>query len=339
VDARLAVGFSGGLDSTVLLHAVCAVAQDFGALPAIAIHVHHGLQPAADDWAVHCGQVAADLGATFVMRRIDVQRAVGESPEAAAREARHAALASAVAEYAADALLLAHHRDDQAETVLFNALRGTGLGGLAGMPVARALRPVTADHGTPDHVTSRKGLSRLGSSAPSPSARNALLLRPLLDLPRTALDAAAREHGLRWIEDPSNADTVLRRNLLRQGVLPLIETGIPQARASLARLAGHAAEASKLVDDLADLDAAAWTDARGLRCVAFAELPPHRARNLLRRQLALAGLRMPDASRLEEMLRQLTGDGRPEVLHEGHAVARREGRLCIRAAPGDRSLR
>ncbi|MBU3693273.1 MAG: tRNA lysidine(34) synthetase TilS [Rhodocyclaceae bacterium] len=327
----------------MLLHAACAVLRALDAVPPVAIHVNHGLQPAADDWALHCGQVAADFGATVVLRRVDVQRAGGESPEAAAREARHAALASAVAEHTADALLLAHHRDDQAETVLFNALRGTGLAGLAGMRVARALGQVTPGHGTsgrdvPDHGMLDHGMLDHGwrdqATPPlGPSSCSALLLRPFLDLPRTALEAAAHAHGLRWIEDPSNADTALRRNLLRRQVLPLIETGIPQARASLARLASHAAEAALLAADLADLDAAAWTDASGLRCAAFAELPPHRARNLLRRQLALAGLRMPDAARLDEMLRQLTGAGRPELRHESALVTRGQGRLRIEPLP------
>jgi len=299
VDARLAVGFSGGLDSSVLLQVACLVAQDLGTSPPLAVHVHHGLQAAADDWATHCERTAADLGAAFTLKRITVERAGGESPEAAAREARQAALTAAADESDADALLLAHHRDDQSETVLFNALRGTGLPGLAGIPAARTL------------------------------GERRLLLRPFLGLPRDALERWAREQALGWIDDPSNADTTLRRNLLRQRVLPLLATAMPQAPASLARLARHAAEAQRLADDLAELDAATWTDARGLRCNAFVELPSHRARNLLRRLLAQHGLRMPDSAKLDEMLRQLAGGGRPDILHEGHRVTRLRGRLQI----------
>ena len=236
------------------------------------------------------------MGARFLARRVIVERTGGESPEAAARDARMAALA----EVDADAVLLAQHRDDQAETVLLNALRGSGVDGLAAIPRMRTL----------------------GEGRP-------VLLRPFLDLPRAELEACARDNVLRWIEDPSNADTSIRRNLLRHRVLPLLDASMPQARSALVRLAGHAADARRLAEDLADLDAAAWSDARGLRCRAFAELPPHRARNLLRRQLALAGTRMPDAARLDEMLRQLTGDGRPEVVHDGRLVTRRGGRLCI----------
>jgi len=190
--------------------------------------------------------------------------------------------------------------------VLFNALRGSGIAGLAGMPVVR-----------------------VGSGPP--------LLRPFLEVPRTSLHAYAAEFGLSWIDDPSNADIALRRNFLRHSVLPSIETGMPQARVALARLAGHAAEAAQLLDELAELDAATWTVEGELRCRAFVELPPHRARNLLRRVLALHALRMPDAARLEEMLRQLSGGGRPEIRHEGYIITRRQGRLIIEAtSPEDR---
>jgi len=296
------VGFSGGLDSTVLLHAVCAFARSAGLAPPLAVHVHHGLQAAADDWARDSGARATELGAIFMLHRVSVERRGGDSIEAAARHARLAAFARVDA----DAVLLGHHRDDQAETVLFNALRGSGIAGLAGMPVVR-----------------------VGSGPP--------LLRPFLDVPRTSLHDYAAEYGLSWIDDPSNADIALRRNFLRHSVLPSIETGMPQARVALARLAGHAAEAAQLLDELAELDATTWTVEGELRCRAFVELPPHRARNLLRRVLALHALRMPDAARLEEMLRQLSGGGRPEIRHEGYIITRRQGRLIIEAtSPEDR---
>ncbi|NBU59100.1 MAG: tRNA lysidine(34) synthetase TilS [Betaproteobacteria bacterium] len=280
----------------MLLHVACERAASAGAAPPLAVHVHHGLQSAADNWAAHCAATATCFGAAFEMHRVSVTRGGGESLEAAARDARFAVFAA----LDVDALLLAHHRDDQAETVLFNALRGAGLGGLAGMPRCRPL-----------------------------AGGRSLLLRPFLDHPRAQLEAYAHGHGLQWIDDPSNQDTRWCRNLLRHEVLPPAERGLPQARLALARLAGHAAEAQRLADELADLDAASWTDDRGLRCRAFADLPAHRARNLLRRQLALAGLRMADAARLAEMLRQLSGDGCPEVLHEGHRITRKAGRLRI----------
>jgi tRNA(Ile)-lysidine synthase len=293
---QVAVGFSGGLDSTVLLHVACTVADELEAPEPLAVHIHHGLQDAAESWAHHCQRVASALGAGFMLERVTLEREGGDSLEAVAREARMQVFNT----IDADAVLLGHHRDDQVETVLFNALRGTGLAGLSGIPSVRAL----------------------------PGGRP--LLRPFLGLPRSQLREYAMRNALTWVEDPSNDFGGIRRNHLRNTVLPLVEAQMPQARPALARLAEHAAEAQRIADDLADLDTAANTDDRGLRCRALAELPPHRARNLLRRQLAQAGLRMPDAARLDEMLRQLGGDGRPELLHDGHVVTRRQGRLVIR---------
>lgn len=292
------MGFSGGLDSTVLLHVACEVAEELEAPEPLAVHIHHGLQDAAESWAHHCDRVAAALGARFLLERVAIERAGGDSLEAVARDARIQVFNAVEA----DAVLLGHHRDDQVETVLFNALRGTGLAGLAGIPPVRVL----------------------------PGGR--LLLRPFLSLAQSQLRTYAVSNALAWIEDPSNADTRFRRNHLRNSVLPLVEAQMPQVRPALARLADHAAEAQRIADDLADLDAAANTDARGLLCRALGELPPHRARNLLRRQLARASLRMPDAARLDEMLRQLSGDGRPQIHHDGHVVTRRQGRLVIRPA-------
>lgn len=283
----------------MLLQVTCAVARDLRAPAPLAVHVHHGLNVAADDWVTHCERVAVDLGAAFEVHRIRVERAGGDSPEAAAREARYAALSFAAETSDIDAVLLGHHRDDQVETVLLNALRGSGLSGLAGMRGSRLL------------------------------GERRLLLRPFLELPRASLERWAREHDLTWVDDPSNVDTSLRRNLLRHQLMPLIVTALPQAPKALIRLARHAAEARRLGDELADLDTAAWSDSRGLRCAAFAELSAHRARNLLRRTLAAKGLRMPDAARLDEMLRQLAGGGRPRILHESHWITRRAGYLSI----------
>lgn len=291
----MAVGFSGGLDSTVLLDVTCRVASELGAPPPLALHVHHGLHDDADRWADHCASTANRLGADFRLWRVEVARDTGRGLEAAAREAR----LRVFGDTEADAILLGHHRDDLAETVLLNMLRGSGLSGLAGMRPARLLQD------------------------------GRLLLRPFLGLSRGQLRDHAIARQLAWVEDPSNHNDMIRRNHLRQVVLPLIETRMPQARPALARLAAHAAEARLLIDELADLDAAAHMGDGGLKCRAFTLLPVHRARNLLRRQLALAGLRMPDAARLDEMLRQLAGRGRPQLRHDGHLVSRRRGCLLI----------
>ncbi|ERI53187.1 hypothetical protein N878_16440, partial [Pseudomonas sp. EGD-AK9] len=165
------IAFSGGLDSSVLLHLLAGLVRREALPPLAAIHVHHGLQPAAEAWPEHCARSCAQLD--IPLEIVAVQVAPGASLEQAARQARYAAFAARLGE--GEVLLGAQHRDDQAETLLFRLLRGAGVRGLAAMPVARPL-----GRGT--------------------------LVRPLLDVPRTELLAYAEAHGLSWVEDPSNAD-------------------------------------------------------------------------------------------------------------------------------------
>lgn len=287
--ARIAVGYSGGLDSSVLLHLLARVAPGLGH-PLSAVHVHHGLSPDAEAWSRHCLGVCAALGVPLEVLRVQV-RAAGEGPEAAARAARYQAF-SAVS---ADCLALAQHRDDQAETVLLQLLRGGGLKGLAAMPEARWLRP-----------------------------ESLLLLRPLLACSRPELEAWALGRGLAWIEDESNRHTRLARNALRQEILPLVERHFPGAGATLAQAAPQFAEAARLLDDLADADGGAgapWTD--GLAMDVLAALPEPRARNLLRRFLEQAGATLGQRE-LREALRQLR-QARPDA-----QVARVFGAVTLR---------
>ena len=172
-EDAICVGYSGGLDSTVLLHALHDSARESGRALS-AVHVHHGLSPNADRWSGHCERVCAALDVPLDVARVDVDRAAGLGIEAAAREARYRVFASRPERIVA----LAHHRDAQAESVLLQLLRGTGLKGAAAMP---ALRELDA------RVT---------------------LYRPLLGYSRAGLEAWARERGLAWIEDESNADTM-----------------------------------------------------------------------------------------------------------------------------------
>lgn len=210
--APLLVGFSGGLDSTVLLHWLAAN-------PAIraaglrAVHIHHGLQAAADAWAAHCQQVCDSLGIGLQTLRVQVSNH-GQGPEAAARDARRQAFADCL--QAGQWLVLAHHQDDQAETFLLRALRGSGSDGLAAM-----------------HTHSRLGPHRLW--------------RPLLEQPRSALHAYALQHRLHWIDDPSNDSPAFDRNFLRQQVMPLLRQRWPQATASLALSAGRCGQDSHLL--------------------------------------------------------------------------------------------
>lgn len=220
----LVVALSGGLDSTVLLHALAHL-EPARARGLRALHVHHGLHEDADAWSEQCRRLCETLDVPLRIARVEVAPE-GEGPEAAARHARHRAFA---AELAADeVIVLAHHRDDQAETFLLRALRASGPEGLAAMRDWRAFA-----HGW--------------------------LWRPLLERPRSELLAYAQAHGLDWIEDPSNADTRFDRNFLRQRVLPLLRERWPQADAAFARSARLSAQGEAL---LADDDARALAQAR-----------------------------------------------------------------------------
>ncbi|HEY6966618.1 MAG TPA: tRNA lysidine(34) synthetase TilS, partial [Burkholderiales bacterium] len=228
---RMAVGLSGGLDSVVLLHILRELAPRLG-YRLSAIHVNHGLSPNADDWQRFCAALCLEQGIPFKAAKVKIKRQ-GKGLEAAAREARRAALAKAPA----DAIALAHHLDDQAETVLFNLLRGTGLEGARGMPA----------------------VSILGRKK---------LLRPLLAMPRSAIRAYAAEHRLAWIEDESNADETLTRNFLRLRAGPLLESRFPRWRENLARAARHFAAAEADAQSLLR----AYLKRKGLRAPSEAKL-------------------------------------------------------------------
>ena len=249
------VALSGGLDSTVLLHLLASLAQREALPPLSAIHIHHGLQAAADAWPAHCRELCATLSVPLQVEYVQV--APGASLERAARDARYAAFA---ARLGADELLLtAQHRDDQAETLLFRLLRGAGVQGLSAMPVSRAL-----------------GVGQL--------------VRPLLNCSREELLAYAREHKLTWIDDLSNADERFSRNYLRRQVMPGLLGRWPQACANMARSAAHLSEAAQLLDELAQQDMAAarasaefaWLPLPNLALSTLRDLSEPRQRNALR---------------------------------------------------------
>lgn len=242
----VAVAFSGGLDSTALLHA----ATRSGAR-VLALHVHHGLQPQADDWAAHCERMARGFGAGFACTRLSGSPGRGDSIEAWARAGRHRALHDMAVAAGADLLLLAHHRQDQAETFLLQAMRGAGLAGLAGMP----------------RVQWRDGLC---------------WARPWLDQPRALIHAYALQQGLHWIEDPSNGDGRFARNRLRQAVWP----AFPAAEAGLAQAARWVQQADALSAEVAAEDLARLATPQRLDLTAWAALSPARASNALRAWLA-----------------------------------------------------
>jgi tRNA(Ile)-lysidine synthase len=286
-DIRLQLAFSGGLDSTALLQALVELRDGAGGeRPGVsAVHVNHGLQPAATVWARHCQEVCDRLQVPCRIETITVEHHRGEGPEAAARRARYQALARDLAP--GEVLLTAHHRDDQAETVLLQLLRGAGVQGLAAMP---AIAPFAAGR----------------------------LARPLLDFSRAALRTYAVSRGLNWVEDASNRDPRLRRNLIRQQWLPSLAAHWPQAATLLARSARHAAEAAGLLDEIARLDLEACRlsvtgAAAALSVPALRTLSPARLRNLLRYWLRSAGFRAPASRRLEELIAAVNAD--PQTRH------------------------
>lgn len=265
---HLLLGLSGGIDSVVLLH-VLARGLRWPASRLSAIHVNHQLSPNAPRWAEFCRRLCGRLGVPLHVIEVKVRR--GNSTEAAARDARYRAYASVPV----DRLVLAHNRDDQAETLLLRLLRGAGPRGLAAMAVMR----------------------------PAAGAMPAVL-RPLLDVPRFEIERYARRHRLKWVEDESNEDRSYLRNFLRHEVLPLLESRLPGSGATLARAARHQAETSGLLDVLARRDLGRLAANQPLPVAKLARLEPARARNALRWFLRLNGVTMPDADRLEEALRQ-----------------------------------
>lgn len=256
--APFLVGLSGGLDSTVLLH---ALSQD----PLVrqqglrAMHVHHGLQSVADEWAMRCAVFCDSLGVALTVLNVEVDRDGGEGLEAAARKARYAAFESALKQ--GEVLITAHHRDDQAETFLLRALRGSGPDGLAAMRPWRKFA--------------------MGWH-----------WRPLLETPRSDLLAYAEQHGLGWLEDPSNEDLRHDRNFLRQRVLPLLRERWPQADGAFTRSAILSADAVELLghEDALALAMARTSDPRSLSVHALLELPAPRRARALRRWIDELGL-------------------------------------------------
>lgn len=256
----LCVALSGGLDSTVLLAALARLRDGGGLAPIRAVHVNHGLHSDAADWAQASGELATRLGVACDQLVVDARHRPGESPEAAARVARYGALAKGLRH--GEALLTAHHADDQLEGILLQWLRGGGLRAVAGM--ARVAPFAAGWH-----------------------------LRPLLGFTRAELRAWGEGVGLGWLEDPSNRDTRFDRNYLRQEVLPAIRRRWPAAARTVGRVAGQAADALAIESWLASADLAGAARGEALSLVALEALPTPRQNLVLRAWLRRLGLPVP----------------------------------------------
>ncbi len=264
----LAVAYSGGADSTVLLLAAVQRWPD----QVQAIHVHHGLQDAADAFAEHCRQVCAQLGVPLQVRRVNARHLPGESPEDAARQARYQALARAARDADLKAVLLGQHADDQVETLLLALSRGAGLPGLAAMPP----------------VFQRDGM---------------VFVRPLLALGAQAIRDWVAEQGIAVVEDPTNADTSFTRNRIRHVLLPALQECFPQYRETFARSSRHAAQAQELLESVAGEDLARMGGTPAI--TALQALPRARQGNVLRHWLRSAHAASASAAQLEELLDQV----------------------------------
>jgi tRNA(Ile)-lysidine synthase len=300
---RYVVAFSGGLDSTVLLHAFAALReheQSHPEIPLIALHVDHGLQADSRTWRDHCAQIASDLDVDFRSLAVTVDKDTGSGPEASARDARYAALRGELQND--DWLLSAHHRDDQAETLMLNLIRGSGPAGVAGIGEVRRFGP-------------------------------GWLVRPMLHVGRDEILVYATEHRLRWVDDPSNADRKFDRNFLRHEILPRLASRWPDIAVRLQRSAGHAGEASQLLKELAKLDLETLgSQPERLPVDQLVKLSRARQRNVIRYALRDLGLSTPTTAQLECILDEVIlarVDAQPLLSWPGASVRRYRNGLYL----------
>ncbi len=285
---RVVVGYSGGLDSSVLLHAANRIVGD---ARLSALYVHHGLHSHADEWEVACAKYCGTLSISFNVRHVSVPLDTGLGVEAAARRLRHQVLTQHPSEW----VLLAHHADDQAETLLHNLLRGTGVRGAAAMPEV------------------------LGKT-----------LRPFLGLRRALLKTYAVEHSIPWIEDESNRDCRYTRNYLRTTTIPGLNARFPKVTEQLAAAARRFGEAQMLLDELATIDLQGNSTKFPIPAGLFRDTSAARASNLLRALLVWHHVQAPDEFRLREFIRQIReagSDRHPRLDVAGYSLWYAKGKL------------
>jgi tRNA(Ile)-lysidine synthase len=300
---RIVIGYSGGIDSHVLLH-LCAFQPEIKN-KVTAVYIHHGLQQAAGDWGEHCRQQCLILGVDFKMIRVNAEAMPGDSPEAAARNARYSALQGLLEP--GDVLLLAQHREDQMETVLLQLFRGSGVQGLAAMPVCAVFG-------------------------------RGLMLRPLLDVAKKEIQQYAARHELHWVDDPSNQSCDFDRNYLRNQVVPLLKQRWPSLDMTVARSARHCGDAARLLGDWAGQALEAIVDPRdrSLSISAWSQFNSHQGNWLLRQWLRMLGLRPPSQAILKSLVEQLihakdTAD--PQIFTQGYYIRKYRRKLfCISEA-------
>ncbi|QWE01380.1 tRNA lysidine(34) synthetase TilS [Polynucleobacter sp. JS-Mosq-20-D10] len=280
---RIGLALSGGLDSVVLLDTVCKALKANSNDPTElwVFHIHHGLQKPADQWLEFCEQLAKKYQVHFDFRLLHFADPSQGNIEARARVERYGALTDLCIEHGIEDLLLAHHQNDQAETVLLQLLRGSGVAGLSGMPLHRT----NVKQGDP--IT---------------------LWRPLLNQSRAELEIYAKEHKLKWVEDPSNQNTRYRRNAIRKEIIPRLEKIQPGAIANLSRSATLLAQSQVLLDRLAKQDGKNIFQSNQVKLAPLLDLAKTdqpAANNVMRYWLKLNDLAMPSQERLESWWKDL----------------------------------
>jgi len=297
--AEWCVAFSGGLDSTVLLFALHELSRELDGIQLRAVHVDHGLHANARAWAGQCEIAARQLGVPFEVCRVEVDLTAGDGIEAAARYARYAALEQLLEPGAT--LMTAHHADDQVETVLLRLLRGTGVRGLGSIAERMPFGP-------------------------------GWLVRPLLTIDRSELEAFARARSLTWVEDPTNLNTARDRNYLRHEVVPVLRRRWPGLPAALGRSARLAAEGATLLRELAEQDSVPVVRDGLIELDALRRLTSARQRNLVRYVLHERGLVPPSETQLLSGLAQLLSarvDRQPVLRWPGGQIRRYRERLYV----------
>jgi len=296
---RLVIAYSGGLDSTVLLHAL-AVSRERHGKSLLAVYVDHGLHEESGQWGDHCESFASSLDVEFTSLAVDVMADAGKGSEAAARTARYDVFRALIRE--GDWLLSAHHKDDQAETLMLNLMRGSGPAGLAG----------------------------IGEVQPFGSA---WLVRPLLPFSQSDIRDYATQHDLSWIDDPSNEDRQFDRNFLRHEILPKLEERWPAVANRLQQSAVLASEAAAMLDQLADDDLRDLADRPDrLSLDGLRALPSERQRNVIRYVVRELGLPAPPATQLRSIVSDLLPareDAQPLVQWKGAEVRRYRDRVYV----------
>lgn len=303
---RIAIAYSGGLDSSVLLHVAHAWAN-VHCIELFAFHIHHGLSPNADGWLSHCERESAALGVNFDARRIHISTSSGDGIEQAARHGRYAALGDLCRAHDVPLLLTAHHLDDQAETVLLQLLRGAGVAGMSGM----------------EQVSDAPGL--VGGVSPQ-------IARPLLALSRADLEQYAARHRFAYVDDESNADIRYARNALRNEIVPALTQHFPGFQQRVARSADHSRAAQRLLEELAASDLRVCAEGDCIDIDRLRQLSDDRMDNMLRHWFARRRVRMPSTAWLAQMREQLLAareDAQVRIVHPDCEIRRHRNRMYL----------